>query len=82
MGAVEENDHSKFAFYLMPKAEDAMDGQPRGMFEIRTAFIYAGIQPGSHVVHDGWAATVNLPWEEMQMRVTSPPAPNLFLGRN
>eukprot|EP00397_Hematodinium_sp_SG-2012_P054481 GEMP01065728.1.p1 GENE.GEMP01065728.1~~GEMP01065728.1.p1 ORF type:complete len:200 (-),score=24.39 GEMP01065728.1:182-781(-) len=47
-----------------------MMGRPRGVQEIQRAFETSGIQPGSHVVRDGWRATVAVDLEGMQMTRT------------
>ena len=69
-GAVEEQNHGRFTFKILPYAEDAILGRPRGVQELLLAVMQSGIRPGSHVVHDGWAATVALPWGDLGMTHT------------
>ena len=69
-GAVEEMNSNRFSFKILPYAEDAMMGRPRGVQEITRAFQESGIQQGSHVVHDGWRATVAVDLEGMGMTRT------------
>ena len=54
----------------MKYTEDATMGRPRGVQELTLAMLESGIQPGTHVVHDGWRATIALDWEALQMTHT------------
>ena len=51
-GAVEELNDARFAFRVLGRAEDAINGRPRGVQEMRRAFEESGIQRGPHTVHD------------------------------
>ena len=55
---------------VLSNPEDAINGRPRGVQELLLAVLSSGIRPGTHVVHDGWAATVALPWADLQMTNT------------
>ena len=69
-GAVEEGNSGRFTFKALEHPDDAIQGRPRGVQELLLAVMSSGIREGTHVVHDGWRATVALPWEELGMTNT------------
>ena len=42
----------------------------RWVEEVEIALRYAGVPRSSHVIHVGWAETVNLPWGQLEMAHT------------
>ena len=69
-GAVEEGNPGRFTFKVLEHPDDAIHGRPRGIQELLLAVTTSGILEGSHVVHDGWRATVALPWQQLGMTNT------------
>ena len=57
----QEGEYIGFDFRLLKCDEDALDGRPIGVKEIEMDTTVSGLQPGTHVVHDGWRGTKVLP---------------------
>ena len=58
---------TRFAFRVLVRSGGAIHGRPNGAREIHRGFSDRGIKHGSRVAHDGWRATADLPWGNLQM---------------
>ena len=70
-GAAGRKNGARFAFRVLGRSDDAINGRPRGVQEIHRDVVAGGIQLVPRVAHDGWGATVALPWEDLQMAHTA-----------
>ena len=70
-GAVVELNDARRAPRVLRREEDVINGRPRVVQEMRMAFEESGARRGSHIVHNGWRATVATPRHEYGMTDTA-----------
>ena len=66
-GAVEEEDFSSFPFHILRRAEDAIDGRPRGKAELRRV-LSQSIKPGTYLTTDSWRAYLYMDWAALDVQ--------------
>ena len=56
----------RFVFHILRKAEDALEGRPRGKAELERV-LRSAVLPGTRLVTDSWRAYLHMDWDALEI---------------